>query len=236
MTTSAFHADASWMAAIGQHLTPTQANAISVVGPPGYLTAVPLDDLGRRYLRHNVYIRSTKLGGQFRPDTTHLGYSVSGHLVAVPILRWWLIGSYQAIPSTGVARLAAIMAEPDLHDNWPRFAALLELGGPVAASMRLGYAPPKNATQPRLPGIVNRPMAEVVEAADDGRTFQSLTKLQKRADDTDRFADQARPANRYGYARVSPCTTPATSGALPPVPNTNAVARRPTPAGSAPRS
>jgi hypothetical protein len=53
-----------WMAAIGQHLTPTQANAISVAGPPGLLTTMPIGDPGLRYLRHNVYIRRAELRGQ----------------------------------------------------------------------------------------------------------------------------------------------------------------------------
>jgi DNA invertase Pin-like site-specific DNA recombinase len=194
-----------WMAAIGQHLTPTQANAISVAGPHGFLTTMPIGDPGLRFLRHNVYIRRTEKEGQFRPDTTHLGYSVSGHLVAVPISRWWLIGSAEAIPSTGVAHLAAIMAEPGLHADWPRFATLLELGGPVTASMPLGYAPPgpKKGGTPAIQGIIHRPLVDVLAAADAGHTFQTLTKLQMRVDDTDRVADQTRSATRYGYARVS---------------------------------
>ena len=196
---------APWMAAIGQHLSPTQANAISVAGPPGYLTTMPIDDPGLRYLRHNVYIRRTELEGQFRPDTTHLGYSVQGQgqLVVVPILRRWLIGSWKAIPLTGVAHLAPIMAEPDLHTQWPGFATLLELGGPVTASMPLGYAPPGNGGTPAIYGIIHRPMDDALAAARAGRTFQSLTKLQMRADDTDRAASRMRPAARFGYARVS---------------------------------
>jgi DNA invertase Pin-like site-specific DNA recombinase len=118
-------------------------------------------------------------------------------------LRWWLIGSDAAIPSTGVAHLAAIMAEPSLHADWPRFATLLELGGPVTASMPLGYAAPGNGGTPAIQGIYHRPLADVLAAASAGHTFQSLTKLQMRVDDTDLVADQTRPATRYGYARVS---------------------------------
>lgn len=187
-------------------LSPTQATPIPPAGLPDTVTVVPLiDELGRRYLRHHVYIHDAQLPDQIRLDTTHLGYSVLGQLIVVPISRWWNIGSAAAIPSTGVANLAAIMAEPDLHTEWAGPATLVELGGPVTVSLPLGYAPSGNGGTPAIYKIHCCLLADLLAAARAGGTLKSTPKLplQMRVDDTDRVAGRERPATRYGYARVS---------------------------------
>lgn len=123
-------------------LTSVQALTIPLAGQTGIVAVMPVNaPVGRHYLRHHVYIHDWDRP-QIRLDAEYLGYALQDQqqLVVVPISQWWYIGSYKAIPSTGVAHLAAIMAEPGLSSHWKEHATLMELGGPVAVTLQLGYA------------------------------------------------------------------------------------------------
>lgn len=100
--------------------------------PPSIVTCVPLnDEVGRPYLPYRVYIHAGD--GQRRQlplDTTHLGYHAGGRMLeVVSILRWWYIADYSAIPATGIANAAAIMAQPNpgVANVWTMASTLLEL-------------------------------------------------------------------------------------------------------------
>jgi hypothetical protein len=162
-------------------LTQAQALTIPLADPPSIVTVVPLNknEPGRDYLRHHVYIHDWERP-QIRLDTTYLGYSVwrQAQLVVVPVSQWWYIGSTHAIPSTSVAHLAAIMAEPDLHTAWKGSATLMELGGPVAVTLPLGYGQPANGATPAPQGehSFSYQLDELLKSARIGRTLLDTPK------------------------------------------------------------
>lgn len=68
-----------------------QAAGVSPIGLADTVALVPVNnDLGRRYLRHDVYIRDAELHGQIRLRATHLGWSDNGRIEMVrPIIQRW---------------------------------------------------------------------------------------------------------------------------------------------------
>ena len=121
-------------------LARTQAVQVAPIGMADTVALVPMGELGRRYLRHAVYIRDAQLRGQIRLRATHLGGPTMGGLRSPgPSTQRWRIGSSAAIPSTTLANLSAIMSEPDLSE-WPGPATLVELGPPITIDLPLGFA------------------------------------------------------------------------------------------------
>ena len=171
MTVPATPYTAPWIAALGM---PGRAQAIPIpIGSsPGIVTVMPVNDkVGRPYLRHHVYIHDAQLDDQIRLDSTHLAYvpsKSSGQLEIAPISRWWGIGSAMAIPSAGVANLAAVIAEPSLPATWTGPATLVELG-PVTASLPVGYQSVQQVHSVLL--------SDLLAAARAGGTLLSVPKI-----------------------------------------------------------
>ena len=132
-----------WMRTVSPRpMAPTQIVQVSHLGLADTVALVPMGEVGRRYLRHGVYIRDMQLRGQMRLRATHLGWSDHGEVTFVrPVTRRWRIGSAAAIPATGVANLSAITSELDLLDNWAGPATLIELGDPIPVGLPLGSLP-----------------------------------------------------------------------------------------------
>jgi hypothetical protein len=154
-------------------LTKTQVVAVPPLGLPATVALVPMNSLGRRYLRHDVYLRDASLHGQLRLRATHLGWSEDGRVVAVrPIERRWRIGSAQAIPITGVPNQAAIVAESDVHTAWPGLAALVQLGKPVPVGLPLGFGPNPKGGASAIPGVSHVLLTDLLTAASRGGTLK----------------------------------------------------------------
>jgi hypothetical protein len=139
---------------------------------------VPVNDLGRRYLRHNVYIRDAQLRDQIRLRTTHLGWSDAGRIEVVrPITQRWRIGSAAAIPALPIANASAIASEPDLQDVWRGPATLVELGAPIAAGLPLGFRPNPTGAASALPRVRYVLLADLLTAARTGGTLLGLATV-----------------------------------------------------------
>ncbi|MFC9251760.1 hypothetical protein [Amycolatopsis thailandensis] len=147
-------------------LASTKSVRVPSLGLPDTVALVPMGELGRRYLRHDVYIRDARLRGQIRLRATHLGWSDGGRIENVrPITQRWRIGSAAAIDSTTVASWPAITAEPDLIDHWPGPATLVELGAPMTIGLPLGFAPNSTGGAPAIPGVRHVLLADLLAAA-----------------------------------------------------------------------
>lgn len=115
---------------------------------------VPMGEVGRRYLSHNVYLRDYALKGQIRLRSTHLGYSDDGFIKTVrPILRRIRLGSGGAIAGAGVVNSAAIQLEPDFGTSWPEACTLVELGPPIPVGLPLGFRPNPNGGATAIAGV-----------------------------------------------------------------------------------
>jgi hypothetical protein len=159
-------------------LAADQAVAISPLGLPDAVALVPLNELGRRYLNHDVYLRDAGLHGQIRLRATHLGYSYDGSVQAVrPINRRWRIGSAAAIQGTGVANSGDILAESDLFDSWPGPATLVELGPPIQVGLRLGFAPSANGAAPAIRSVRHVLLTDLLAAERNGVTLVDVPAL-----------------------------------------------------------
>ncbi|MFE3206101.1 hypothetical protein [Embleya sp. NPDC059237] len=160
-------------------LAPTEAVQIAPLGPRDVVALVAMSqDVGRRFLSHGVYIRDALLHGQIRLSAKYLGYSKDGTLEAVrPITGMWRLGSAQAIPMTGIVNLAAVMAEPDLNDNWPGPATLVELGPPVPLGLPLGFALSANGAKPALRKVRHVLLDDLLSAVQKGSTFVDVPRL-----------------------------------------------------------
>jgi hypothetical protein len=160
-------------------LAPAQAVPVPPVGLPDTVAFVPMNDaLGRRYLRHGVYIRDAQLHGQIRLRATHLGWSDNGRIEVVrPITRRWRIGSAAAIAATTVANAASITSEPDLTATWPGPAALVELGPPIAVGLPLGFAPNPTGGASALPGVRHALLADLLAVARRGGTLVGVPTI-----------------------------------------------------------
>jgi hypothetical protein len=153
-------------------LTPTQVIQIAPLGLPDTVALVPMGEIGRRYLRHHVYIRDAQLRGQIRLRATHLGWSDGGQIEIVrPITQRWRIGSAAALPATTITNLPAIASEPDLNSNWPGPATVVELGTPVTIGLPLGFAPNPTGGAPAIPGVRHLLLADLLAAARTGGTL-----------------------------------------------------------------
>jgi hypothetical protein len=158
-------------------LARTQAVQVAPIGMADTVALVPMGELGRRYLRHDVYIRDAQLRGQIRLRATHLGWSDEGRIkVARPFIQRWRIGSSAAIPSTTVADLLAIMSEPDLSE-WPGPATLVELGPPITIDLPLGFAPNPTGGAPAIPGVRHVLLADLLAATHAGGTLANVKKV-----------------------------------------------------------
>jgi hypothetical protein len=154
-------------------LVPMQAVPISPIGLADTVAFVPMNDvLGRRYLRHGVYIRDAQLHGQIRLRATHLGWSDNGRIEVVrPITRRWRIGSAAAIAASTVANAASIASEPDLNATWPGPATLVELGLPIAIGLPLGFGPNPTGGASALLGMRHVLLADLRSVARTGGTL-----------------------------------------------------------------
>ena len=89
------------------------------LGQPAVVALVPVNDVARRYLRHDVYICDRALRGQLWLRATHVGWSDGGRIAVIrPVTRRWLIGSAAAHPSTGLHKAAGVLAESGVDRNW----------------------------------------------------------------------------------------------------------------------
>jgi len=160
-------------------LAPAQAVPVPPLGLPDTVALVPMsDDLGRRYLRHDVYIRDAGLHGQIRLRATHLGWSDNGRIEVVrPITRRWRIGSAAAIGLTTVVNAASIAAEPDLTATWPGPATLVELGPPVTIGMPLGFAPNPTGGASALPGVRHTLLSDLLAVATTGGALTEVPTI-----------------------------------------------------------
>ena len=167
-----------WLRTLSQHpLTSVQAVQVPPLGLADTVALVPMGEIGRRYLRHDVYIRDEHLLGQIRLRATHLGWSDSGRVEVVrPITQRWRIGSAAAIPATTVTNLSAITAEPDLNDNWPGLATLVQLGTPITIGLPLGFAPNPTGGAPAIPGVRHVLLTDLLAAAHTGGTLTSAAR------------------------------------------------------------
>lgn len=108
---------------------------------PQIAALVAVSEIALRYARHGIYLRDTTLRLPVHLRATHIGWSQEGRVSQIrPITRRWRIGSYQAIPATGVVNAATIMAEADVSD-WGGPTMLYELGEPRSVNVELGYKP-----------------------------------------------------------------------------------------------
>jgi hypothetical protein len=158
-------------------LAPAQATRIQPLGLPDTVALIPLNDLGRRYLRHAVYIHDAALRYQIRLRATHIGWSENGRIEVVrPITRRWRIGSGAAVPALPIASAPAIASEPDLQSTWPGPATLVELGTPAAVGLPLGWRPGSNGAAPALRRILHYLLADLLAAAHADGTLADLTQ------------------------------------------------------------
>jgi hypothetical protein len=156
-------------------LTRVQSVPVPPLGLPGTVALVPVGEVGRRYLRHDVYLRDAGLRGQVRLRATHLGWSDNGRIETVrPITQRWRIGSAAAIDPAVTARHPALASEPDLSSNWPGPATLLELGAPVAIGLPLGFAANPTGGAPAIPGVRHVLLTDLIAAARSGGTLTGL--------------------------------------------------------------
>lgn len=154
-------------------LTATEAVRISPTGLANTVALVPMSDtLGRRYLRHDVYIHLGQLSRQIRLRATHLGWSDNGRIEVIrPITQRWRIGSAAAIVTTPVANVASIMSEPDLEDTWHSESTLVELGAPLAVGLPLGFRPSPTGGASAIPGVLHVLLVDLLAAAKTGGTL-----------------------------------------------------------------
>ncbi len=159
-------------------LAPAQATPIQPVGLPDTVALVPVNDLGRRYLRRDVYIRDAQLRDQIRLRATHLGWSANGRIEVVrPITQRWRIGSAAAIPALPIANASAIASEPDLQGIWKGPATLVELGAPIAVGLPLGFRPNPTGATSSLPRVRYVLLADLLTAARTGGTLLGLATV-----------------------------------------------------------
>jgi hypothetical protein len=165
-----------WLGKVTPHpLAPTQSVRVPPLRLPDTVALVPMGEVGRRYLHHDVYIRDARLRGQIRLRATHVGWSDGGQIETVrPITQRWRIGSAAAIGSTIVASRPAITAEPDLVDNWPGPATLVELGARITIGLPLGFAPNPTGGAPAIPGVRHVLLADLLAAARTGGTLTDV--------------------------------------------------------------
>lgn len=159
-------------------LAPAEALRIQPVGLPATVALVPVNDLGRRYFTHDVYIRDAQLRDQIRLRATHLGWSDNGRIEVVrPIARRWRIGSAAAIPALPIANASAIASEPDLQSTWRGPATLVELGAPVTVGLPLGFRPNSTGATAALPRVRYVLLSDLLTAARTGGTLLGLTTV-----------------------------------------------------------
>lgn len=149
----------------------TEAVQVQSPAATGNIVAlVPMGDLGRRYLILDVYLRAATLRQQVRIGATYLGWSDQGKIKVVRrITRRWRIGSAAAIASTTINNGAAILAQADVHTEWPGEAALLELGAPVPVELDLGFGRNPKGGSPALLGVRHVELAQLYAAKKAGR-------------------------------------------------------------------
>jgi hypothetical protein len=139
--------------------------AVQVQPPPSthdIVALVPMGDLGRRYLTLDVYLRAATLRQQVRIGATYLGWSDQGKIKVVRrITRRWRIGSAAAIASTTINNGAAILAQADVHHEWPGEAVLLELGASVPVELDLGFGRNPTGGSSALFGVRHVELAEL---------------------------------------------------------------------------
>lgn len=108
-------------------LTPAQATRIQPVGLPDTVAFISVNDLGRRYLRHDVYIGDAQLRDQIRLRATHLGWSDNGRIEVVrPITQRWRIGSAAA---SSASRAVLSASAPAVMANQPSPCSAARAGG-----------------------------------------------------------------------------------------------------------
>jgi hypothetical protein len=159
-------------------LAPSEVTRIQPVGLPDTVALVPVNDLGRRYLRHDVYIRDAQLRDQLRLRTTHIGWSDNGRIEVVrPITQRWRIGSAAAIPSLPITNVSAITSEPDLQSVWRGPATLVELGAPIAVGLPLGFRPNSSGATAAIPRVRYVLLSDLLMAARTGGTLLGLATV-----------------------------------------------------------
>lgn len=168
-----------WLRTLSPHtLAPAQAAPVAPVGLADTVALVPMGEIGRRYLHHEVYVRDAHLRGQIRLRATHLGWSDGGRIEIVrPITQRWRVGSAAAIPATTVTHLPAITAEPDLNGNWQGPATLVELGAPIPIGLPLGFAPNPTGGAAAIPGVRHILLTDLLTAARTGRTLADVATI-----------------------------------------------------------
>jgi hypothetical protein len=161
-----------------RRLAPPEAARIQPVGLPDTVALVPVNDLGRRYLTHNVYIRDAQLRDQIRLRATHLGWSDNARIEVIrPIMQRWRIGSAAAIPALPIANTAAIASEPDLQSAWQGPATLMELGAPIMVGLPLGFQPNSTGATAALPRVRHVLLSDLLTAARTGGTLLGLATV-----------------------------------------------------------
>lgn len=159
-------------------LAPTEVVPIPPAGLDDVVVLVPLGEVGRRYLRHDVYLRDAELHQQIRLSATHFGFSDNGVIAVIrPITARWRIGSAAAISVTGVKNAAAICAEADVSEQWPGLATVLELGDPEPVGLPLGFAPNPTGATAALAGLRHVAKADLLATVSAGGTFLDLAGL-----------------------------------------------------------
>lgn len=160
-------------------LSATEAVQVPSLGIADEVVAlVPMGELGRSYLDYGVYIRDAQLRGQIRLRATHLGWSDAGKIEIIrPINQRWRIGSAAGIASTTANNVAALLAQPNLHKNWPGPATLIELGEPITIGLALGFAPNPTGGAPAIPGMRHVLRADLRAAARSGGTLLEVETL-----------------------------------------------------------
>jgi hypothetical protein len=140
---------------------------------------VPINDgIGRRYLRHGIYIRDAQLQCQIRLHATHLGWSDNGRIEVVrPITQRWRIGPAAAIPTIKIANASSIASEPDLKAIWPGPATLVELGAAVAIGLPLGFGPNPTGGESAIPGVLHVLLVDLLVAASTGGTLADVATI-----------------------------------------------------------
>jgi hypothetical protein len=157
-------------------LAPGQVVEIAPLGTglADTVALVPMGQLGRRYLTHEVYLRDAGLHVQLRLRATHLGWSEGSQIAVVrPISRRWRLGSAAAIAATRAAHCAEILAEPAVHHDWPGLTTMVELGDPITVGLPLGYSPGATGGAPAIPGVRHY----LLIAANTGSTLKCTPPL-----------------------------------------------------------
>lgn len=160
-----------------RELHPTEALRIPAIPGPDVVALVPVGSLALEVARLGAYIRAEELLLPVHLRATHIGWAQSGKVsAALPILNRFRIGSYRAIPNTGVGMASNLMASPVI-ESWSGPSKLFELGQAVPLSVDLGYRPNRGGGVQGIAGTRHYFLHDLIAATSSGVRLVDLSTI-----------------------------------------------------------